>query len=230
MKFYESKIQKCQQETSDSYSFICALPEGYQWKAGQHARWRFVGFEDLEGEEAERIFTISSAPEDGVLMFTTRIADPHSPLKDALLKRLQPDLPIQISDPLGKFTFHEGVKSSLCIAGGIGITPVRSLLRHFSENPLEDHPITLFYSDDRGEYAYGNFWDEMKQKMPNLEIQFFDDGKACGEATRTYARDHGNDAEYLIAGSPGMNKFYEGLLAEEGIEKDAIVTDKFMGY
>lgn len=230
MKFYDSKIQKRDQETSDSYSFVCDLPEGYQWKAGQHARWRFVGFKGLEGEEAERIFTISSAPEDKYLMFTTRIADKHSPLKDALLNHFQPGLPIQISDPLGKFTFHEGAKSSLCIAGGIGITPVRSLLKHFSENPLPDHPITLFYSDDRGEYAYGHFWDQVKEKMPNLEIQFFDDGKACGEATRAYAKDHGNEAEYLIAGSPGMNKFYEGLLAEEGIDKDSIVTDKFMGY
>lgn len=230
MKYYDSKINKRLQETSNSYSFICEKPEGYDFRAGQHARWRFVCFDDLDEEEQERIFTISAAPEEDFLMFTTRIEEKHSPLKEKLLNELEEGAEIKISQPMGIYGIHEEEKASFSVAGGIGITPLRSIIKHLLEKPLEDHPVTLYYADDRGEFAFEDFFKEAEKKLPQLEVKFFDDGKVCGDETRKYAKEHGNDVEYLIAGSPGMNKFYEGLLDEEGIEEDSIVTDKFMGY
>ena len=74
MEFLEATLTKIVQETSDSYSFIMTIPEGFTWKAGQHVAWQINGFE-LDAEDRNtRVFTIASTMADGYLMFTTRIA------------------------------------------------------------------------------------------------------------------------------------------------------------
>ena len=50
MEFLEATLTKIVQETSDSYSFIMTIPEGFTWKAGQHVAWQINGFE-LDAED-----------------------------------------------------------------------------------------------------------------------------------------------------------------------------------
>ena len=229
MKFFETHVRDTKKETSDSYSFLFDIPEGYTWKAGQHAVWRFVCFADLDEEEQARVFTIASAPQDGFLMLTTRIGEKHSPLKEALLTRIQKGDTVKISAPMGKFAFHEEKKWSLAVAGGIGITPIRALLREYLEENREDHQVVLYYADERNEFCYEDLWAALT-KLPNIHIEKLSDSDLCAEKVKTFAKEHGDQAEYLIAGSPGMNKFYEKLLTEADIEKKDIVTDVFLGY
>ena len=60
MEFLEATLTKIVQETSDSYSFIMTIPEGFTWKAGQHVAWQINGFE-LDAEDRNtRVFTIAS--------------------------------------------------------------------------------------------------------------------------------------------------------------------------
>ena len=48
--------------------------------------------------------------------------------------------------------------------------------------------------------------------------------------TAEYAKANGNEAEYLIAGSPGMNAAFTKQLQELGIKDSNIVKDEFFGY
>ena len=52
MKFYEAKLVKIVKENSDSYSYIMNIPQGYAWKAGQHAMFRLKGY--IEQDQAHR--------------------------------------------------------------------------------------------------------------------------------------------------------------------------------
>jgi ferredoxin-NADP reductase len=231
MQLYETTVTKIAQETSDSYSFFMRIPEGYTWQAGQHALWKLSGYDVAEDDRPSRIFTIASAPEDGFLMFTTRIADPHSSFKDVLLHQLKAGDPMLVANPKGSFAFHRNHPQSLVIAGGIGITPIRSLLAHAAvQNADPDHKITVFYSDDRGEFCYGDFWKKVESAMPNLELHLISDRDEFTERVNTFAKTVGNDAEYLIAGSPGMNKAFTATLTGLGVAEDQIVVDNFMGY
>lgn len=230
MKLFDTKITKIIKETSDSYSFVCEIPEGYTWKAGQHALWELEGIKLPEDEKKNRIFTIASAPEDGFLMFTTRIAEKHSPFKDALLNEVKEGTKVKIAEALGNFAFGKDAKKSFVIAGGIGITPIRSLLRDFSEKNDEKHEITVLYSDDRGEFAYKDFWKEIEPKMPNLDLKLISDRNEFTDSVNDFAKKVGNDSEYLIAGSPGMNAAFTETLTGLGVDKKNIITDNFMGY
>ncbi len=229
MKTFETKVKKIVQETSDSYSFIFDIPEGFEWKAGQHTAWTFPEF-DLDKKEQRRIFTIASAPADGFLMFTTRIREEKSPYKEALLNDVKPGSPVIVNQALGKYSFHDTKKKSLCVAGGIGITPIRALVKDLYDNNDPSHEIKVIYSDESGEFCYSDFWKEAQEKLENLTVEFIKDTKVCTDTVKKYAEENGDEAEYLIAGSPGMNKAYEGMLQEWGISKDSIVLDVFMGY
>lgn len=231
MKFYEAKLVKIVKENSDSYSYIMNIPQGYAWKAGQHAMFRLKGYTVAPEDKDTRIFTIAAAPEDGYLMFTTRISDKHSSFKDILLNCIKAGDTIEIAPAIGSFDMDlNKFPETLVIAGGIGITPIRSLLRHYCRNNNENHRITVLYSDDRGEFAYGDLWDELTADMPNLDLHLISQREEFAESTNRFAARALNAAEYLIAGSPGMNAAFTETLTDLGIKRDNIKVDNFMGY
>lgn len=229
MKTFETELKKRIQETSDSYSYIFEIPEGFEWKAGQHTSWIFPDF-DLDKKEKRRIFTIASAPNDGFLMFTTRIRENKSPYKEALLNEVDLGSKVIVTDALGKYAFKENKKYSLCVAGGIGITPIRSLVKSLYNNNDPNHEILVIYSDSSGEFCYLDFWKEAQEKFDNLKVRLVNETDDCINAVKEYVEKRGNEAEYLIAGSPGMNNAYKEMLSESGIDKENIVLDMFMGY
>lgn len=230
MEFFETKIIDIVKETSDTYSFKMEIPEGMTWTAGQHTFWKFKDHQVEEGDRPIRIFSVASAPEDGYLMFTTRIAEFHTSFKDILLKKAKVGDIMLVAQPKGSFAIHREYDKSLVIAGGIGITPIRSILRHMQHTNDENHKVTVFYSDDRGEFAYPDAFEEMKSAMPNLDLHLISNRDEFTTKVDKYVLDNKNESEYLIAGSPGMNSMFEAKLKGLGISEENIKIDNFMGY
>ena len=191
MQFYQTRLKQTVQETSSIYSYIMDIPAGYAWQAGQHAAWQFRGFDLAPDDREIRVFTIASAPEDGYLMFTTRIGEKHTSLKEALLHQIRPGHPIGVADPLGGFGFHpETHRHTLMIAGGVGVTPIRSVLRHYLEKSKEGHKITVLYSDSDREYAYPAFWEEVRKRLPGVELFFVSERDSFVGRADAFARTH----------------------------------------
>lgn len=230
MELRDAVLKEIVQETSDSYSYIMEPPAGYTWTAGQHVLWKLKDYQVAEGDRDSRVFTIASAPEDGFLMFTTRIAEPHTSFKDILLHQIKPGDIIQVAKPLGTFAFDPAKDLSLIVAGGIGITPIRALIKHELAAHREGHKITLLYSDSRGEFAFEKFLKDAEAKLPDLEVRFITEREPFTGGTEAFAKEHGNDAAYLIAGSPGLNDAFTAQLTGLGIEEANIKKDTFMGY
>lgn len=230
MNFFEVKLKEIVKETSDSYSYIFDIPEGYEFKAGQHTMWKTKDIKLDENDREIRIFSIASAPEDNFLMFTTRIADPHTSYKEYLKNQIKVGDSLLVAEAKGNFDLDRTCKKSFVIAGGIGITPVRSILKHWSENNDLDHDITVLYSDDRGEFAYKEAFAEISAKMPNLKLIYISDRDEFTNKTDEFAKKNLNDSEYLVAGSPMMNKIFKEKLMNLGVEEKNIKIDNFMGY
>lgn len=231
MKLYETEVLSVTKETSDCYSVKIKVPEGYTWRHGQHAIWKFVDYKVADDDKPMRVFSIASAPEDGFLMFTTRIAEKHTSWKDIVMTKLKPGDKIEVAEAKGTFDFDiEGKEKSFALAGGIGITPIRSLLKHYSEHNPENHKFTVIYSDDRGEFCYCEEFKEWESKMPNLTFNCVSSRDEMNALMDAYVKENGNTSEYLIAGSPGMNAAITEVLEGKGIEKENIKTDNFLGY
>jgi ferredoxin-NADP reductase len=107
---------------ADIMTLRFAKPAGYTFRAGQ---WLRLTLETPEGPQA-RTFSIAAAPGDDWLEMTTRAS--ASAFKVAL-SELSPGDEVEIGPPGGRLSLPTA--SDPCfLAGGVGVTPVRSMLRH----------------------------------------------------------------------------------------------------
>src|SRR5680860_1207837 len=97
---------------------------GLEWIAGQNQGYVLPQAGATKSEN-EHWFTISSAPSEGVVNISTRISE--SGFKQAL-NALRPDDEIQTHSLGGDFTWEEVDEPVVFVAGGIGVTPFRSIL------------------------------------------------------------------------------------------------------
>ena len=193
-------------------------------------------YDDEKGPR-RHITVVTSPNERGVLGLCTR-------LRDSAFKRSLAELPIgaevEVEEPKGSFLLPEETnRRYVFIAGGIGITVFRCMLRYIAEEQLP-HRVTLLYSNrDRDSAAFLDELVELERDNPNLELvlTMTDDPDWDGESRHIDAgllRDHlGNELQsltYLIAGPPGMVEGVVGTLQAAGVPKAQLRPERFSGY
>ena len=125
------------------------------------------------------------------------------------------------------------------VAGGIGITVFRCMLRYIAEERLE-HRVTLVYSNrDRESTAFLDELLELERELPNLRLvlTMTEDPDWEGESRRIdpeFLRDQLGDeldsSTYLIAGPPAMVDGVVETLETAGVPEDQVRPDRFSGY
>jgi ferredoxin-NADP reductase len=117
-------------------------------------------------DDHSRPFSIASGPERPYLEFATRGSE--SAFKRAFFA-LAPGDPVRIIGPRGRFLLEEDVPGVL-VAGGIGITPLRSMLQHVADARLTT-PLTLVYANhDPTEIAFRAEIDNLVDVIPALRV------------------------------------------------------------
>ncbi len=115
-------------------------------------------------------FTISSSPtEEHHLEMTKRLTG--HPFSDALAS-LEPGDEVMIEGPHGSFTFKGEHNKIGLLSGGIGITPLRSMIRYSTDKRL-DTKIALLYSNrDEDDIAFRDDLEAMRKQNPNLDVMY----------------------------------------------------------
>jgi ferredoxin-NADP reductase len=195
-----------------------------------------VGHQDEKGLR-RHITVVTSPNERGVLGLCTR-------LRDTAFKRSLAELPVgaevEVEEPRGDFVLpKETDRPYVFIAGGIGITVFRSMLRYIAEEELP-HRVTLVYSNrDQESAAFLDELSALERDSPNLRLvlTMTDDPAWEGETRRIDAdllRDHLVDDlgafTYLVAGPPAMVEAMEQTLHDAAISDDQIRPERFSGY
>lgn len=215
-------------------------PGGYGFQAGQ---WCFLELPDrgLADERGlRRHLSITSAPEEDHLGFATKISD--SAFKQTLA-RIEVGLEIEVEEPKGRLALPADPSSPVCfLAGGIGITPFRSLAVH-STRAGTGHAITLLYSSRTPEEAV--FLDEFQQlAQRNQRFRFVATMTRMHQSSRTWSGREGRmnsevireefpewqRGAFYVAGPPNMVGTMLDLLTELEIPEERITVEKFMGY
>jgi len=193
-------------------------------------------YEDDKGPR-RHITVVTSPNERSVLGLCTRI-------RDSAFKRSLAELPVgasvEVEEPKGDFLLPaETDRRYVFIAGGIGITVFRCMLRYIAEEHLA-HRVTLVYSNrDRQSAAFLDELVELEQANPNLQLvlTMTDDPAWKGESRRIDAellRDHlGSELRaltYLIAGPPAMVEGVVGTLRAAGVPETQLLPEGFSGY
>ena len=211
-------------------AFRFSRPPGLAIKAGQSVSVALID-PPPEPNSARRTFSLASAPFEGELMVATRMRE-GSAFKRAL-KALPPGTPVRINGPLGDMTLHEDAsRPAVFIAGGIGITPFRSMLLQAEHDRL-DHRLLLAYSNRKREHAAFLAELEALEKRHDrfrlLAVMTDTDGLLNEAALKRFAGDAAGAVHYL-AGPPAMVGAMKTLLANAGVAADDVRSEEFYGY
>ena len=123
-------------ESARAKSIVLDLPRWPGHRAGQHVDIRLTA---EDGYQAQRSYSIASAPEDDLLTLTIERLD-DGEVSPYLTDVLEPGDELELRGPIGGyFVWEASLPGPLqLIAGGSGIVPLRAILRHWvaAERPV----------------------------------------------------------------------------------------------
>lgn len=234
------KIQALREIAFNTLAVHLEKPQGFAFEAGQFIEATLIDPPETDNEGVSRAFTIASAPYEADLIFATRLRD--TAFKRGLKAAIAGEK-IDIDGPFGSFTLHKDAsRPSVFLAGGIGITPFRSMLRQAIEEQ-RPHQFFLFYSNHRPEDA--SFLEELQQLEKHTSrftlIATMTDSRKSREQWTGHtqrinkemiAQHVGSLASpiYYIAGPPAMVRATQALLRGSGVDVESIRAEEFGGY
>jgi len=221
-------------------SFHFAKPVGWSYRAGQFVDITLLDPPETDAEGNLRGFSISSAPREDVITITTR-------LRDTAFKRVLQAVPlgtlVKMEGPFGDLRLHHAARPAVLLAGGIGITPFRSILVETIGGGALRYPVVLFHANRRPEdAAFADEFRSLGHRDPNLTFVptmtampgsgYAWDGER-GHIDAAMLRRHVDglvDPIYYIAGPPGMVQALRTMLIASGVDEDDVRIEEFTGY
>ena len=212
-------------ESEDVYSFLFEKEKGLTWKAGQHGLFTIT---HKKIKNPIRPFTIASAPTENMVRLTMRISDQPSDFKKAMLE-LKQGMKIKVSGPVGRFYLKDN-SPSLLIAGGIGITPFRSILKQLeAEENGQDKKIHLLYLDSNQSFIFKDELDGIADNT-SIGVTYLDSRDELQQEIDKFSNLYKNSGKYYIAGPKSMVGAISTYLLNNNIPKRNIKKDAFFGY
>ena len=212
-------------ESEDVYTFLFKKEIDLTWKAGQHGLFSIT---HKKIKNSTKPFTVSSAPTENVVRLTMGIGDNPSDFKKAMLE-LKQGMNVRMSGPVGSFYLKDN-NPSLLIAGGIGITPFRSILKQVeAERNGVEKQIKLLYMDSKKSYIFKDEIDEIANKT-SISVTYLDSRENLHQEIDNFAALNKNNGNYFIAGSKTMVDTISIYLRNNNVSKRNIKKDAFYGY
>jgi ferredoxin-NADP reductase len=194
-------------------------------------------FSDDKGDI--RTLSIASSPREGRLLFATRLTG--SAFKRSLAEGPL-GLEVEVEGPFGSFALHDDpARPAVLLAGGIGITPYRSMIADAAER-ADPRRITLIYSNRRASsVAFLEDFERWEREAPGFRlVATLTDPEAgkpwpreTGRVDREFLKRFlpGNEeAVWYAVGPDGFIGGMEMVLPEIGIPPERIRVETFAGY
>lgn len=208
------------------YSFLFDKPHDVQWKAGQYGLFTIT---HKKLKNATKPFSVVSAPTENTVRITTVIRDGGSEFKKALLE-LKPGMKVNMSGPLGPF-YLKANRPTLLIAGGIGITPYRSIVKQIeAEGAEEGRQLRLLYLDGQRAHVFKDEFDRMSAANSALSVAYLGSRDGLYQEIDRYIALHIDNGQYFVAGPKSMVDEIAVYLRDKNVSKRNITKDAFFGY
>ncbi len=217
------------EETKNALTFVFKPEIPLIWKPGQYLIYSLNHKKaDLRGKM--RFFTISSSPFEKNPSITTRIDKKNGSSFKHALNNLELGDKIEAKGPDGDFTLDDVNKTHIFIAGGIGITPFRSIIKQLN-NDGDPINITLLYSNKtKNETVFKNGLEEIAKNHPEFKIHYFFSPQRIDESSlKKTVKDFKNSIFYVSGPDPMVETLVK-ILENLGVPKEHIKEDYFSGY
>ena len=246
-KFLLSFKQK-QTIAKDTYEFIfeIAAPSHSprlamtSYRAGQYIEWT-LSHPHSDSRGVRRYFTIASSPTEEEVRLGVRISLNPSSFKRRLLSLSKGDL-IIASSLAGDFVLPDNASQKLVfIAGGIGVTPFRSMIGYLIKKQEKRDIVLLYFNKTEEEIAYKDIFDKAREEINLKTVYILTDKEHIsnqwkGEAGRLdesmllkQVPDF-KDRTFYISGPNALVNSYKSILLKAGVGRRKVKSDFFAGY
>jgi ferredoxin-NADP reductase len=232
MKF-ETAVKEIIPRTQDMISYRFPRPNELDYKPGQYMLVTIKA----GGKELTHPFSLSSSPtEKDYIEFTKKLTDSEY---SNTLKALKPGDWASIDAPHGTFTFQGEHQKIVMLAGGVGITPFRSICRYSTDTHLTSSIVLLYGCRSENEIAFKTELEEMQQQNPNLKVIFILNeassqwkghvGFIKAELVKSQVPDY-KERMFYVCGPPGMVKAMESLVTSMGLPLTQLKLEALAGH
>ncbi len=252
MQAYGSTLTEKLPRVGDIVSFRFERPEPYRFQAGQ---WFVITFSTARAKEPwEHHFSHSDSPLQPWLEFTTRLRG--SDFKNAL-DGLPMGARVELEGPYGSFVLPTDVERAAFLAGGIGITCVRSIVRWLCDACDPElvpkggatgpdradlalrEAVLLFANRSDDAIPFKEELEELTRKLPGFRVvHVLSEPGGSWQGYRGHLDQHTLERElaepaswhYFVSGPPSFDQAMQQMLVEWGIGSERIKTEQFLGY
>ncbi len=225
--------------TSDIYDFIFSRGRYFAFSPGQYMEWT-LGHDNPDARGNRRYFTLASAPTEKTLRLGVKFSPESSSFKNALLQ-MKPGDEVIASQIAGDFVLPDSRRQKIVlIAGGVGITPFRSMIKYLLDTQ-QHRPIILFYANKSiNDILYKDVFDRAQREL-GIQIVYTvtestdlpaswtgTTGRITPQLIKSKVPDY-RHCMFYISGPKGMVDSFKDSLNQMNVKSSQIKTDYFSG-
>ena len=239
---FKLTLLRVEEIAAGCYDFVFHSDRALAHRPGQYLDWT-LDVDQPDDRGNRRPFTIASAPSEREVRLGVKFYPRPSAFKRRLCEMMPGDV-IYGSQIAGSFTLPRDPGEKLVfIAGGIGITPFRSIVQDLVDR-REPRPIVLLYGNNRpDEIAYLGLFDRARRELglrtvyavaesesddaalgPDIHHGFIDEDLILREIPDL------GDRTFYISGPRAMVTRFERALKHLGVRRSRIKVDFFPGF
>lgn len=218
---------------SGTLAFHLDKPVGFDFEPGQ-------AIDLVLGDSQRHTFSLANAPYENELVIATRMREGSAYKR--VLGELQPGAALCIDGPFGSLALQRE-RAALLIAGGIGITPFRSMLRQAAHERSAQRVVLLYSNRRPGDAAFLGELQALERERPEA-FTLVATMTAMSRTPQPWSGARGPIDETLIApsmavlarpicyvvGPPAMAESLIATLSEMGVADADIRIESFYGY
>ena len=223
---YVLKLKEKKLIAKETYDFLFSAERSLSFEPGQYLEWT-LGHRHSDNRGVRRYFTIASSPTEEDVRLGVKFYENASSFKKSL-GALEIGDEVTASQLAGDFVLPKNKNKKLAfLAGGIGITPFRSMIKYLLDKN-EKRDIVLIYANKSAEdIVYAYIWDTAEEKLgikvvcpigfitKEMIIQTIPDFK---------------ERLFYISGPHAMVTTFQKIIKNIGVKNSQIKTDFFPGY
>ena len=165
------RVARITQETPDVRTFRFVTPDGarlpFEHQAGQYLVLSLV----IDGKKVNRTYTISSPPTRTDFCEITVKREENGYVSRHLHEMLREGDIVQVSAPAGRFIFDGTQASSIVlIAGGVGITPLMSIVRDLTDRNWKGDIFFIYSAKTQNDIIFKRELEDLQTRYSNVRV------------------------------------------------------------
>jgi Na+-transporting NADH:ubiquinone oxidoreductase subunit F len=235
---YRTRVIGLRDLTYDIKEVTLKLAEGemLDFKAGQFIQFEVPPYE-LTDEPVYRAYSVASSPSANDRVELEMRLVPNGICTTFVHRYLKVGDTVTVNGPYGDFSLNDSAREVICVAGGSGMAPIKSILYRLNEQKSPRRIRYYFGARTRRDLFLEDEMQALEKTLPDFKFipalsapeAGSDWSGETGLITQVLDRQvtSGENAEAYLCGSPGMIDACVAVLRKKGLPAERIFYDKF---